>query len=131
MVLRLRMLITHDWKEILVCQHKSLNENKVKFANDNTLVSEGISGVLIMRKYGKRLVVSNVFYIPYMKSNLLSIWRLIENNYKVLIEDKMMRVLNSGGRLILNTLVSHNKTLKIELNMIEHKCLETAASRDE
>ena len=47
--------------------------NMVKFVNDNTLVAEGIGDVLIMRKDGKRSVISNVLYIPGMKSNLLSI----------------------------------------------------------
>ena len=48
-------------------------KNTVKFANDNTLAAEGIGDVLIMRKDGKRSVISNVLYIPGMKSNLLSI----------------------------------------------------------
>ena len=45
----------------------------VKFANDNTLATEGIGDVLIMRKDGKRLVISNVLYIPGMKRNFLII----------------------------------------------------------
>ena len=62
----------------------------VKFANDNTLASEGIGDVLIMRKYGKRSVIFYVLYIPGMKSNLLSMWQLVKNNYKVSFEDKMI-----------------------------------------
>ena len=49
-------------------------KNMVKFANGNILAAEGIVDVLIMRKDGKRSVISNVLYIPDMKSNLLSIW---------------------------------------------------------
>lgn len=58
-------------------------------------------------------MISNVLYIPGMKSNLFSIGQLIEKNYKVMIEDKMMRVHDSSGRLILKTLMSHNRTFKI------------------
>lgn len=78
-------------------------KNKVKFANENTLIVEGIEVVLIMRKDGKQLVISNILYIPSMKRNFLRIWKLIEKNYKVLIKDKMTRVPNSGGKLILKT----------------------------
>jgi len=106
-------------------------KNMVKFANDNTLAAEGVGDVLIMRKDGKRSVISNVLYIPGMKSNLLSIGQLVEKNYKVSIEDKMMRVLDSNGRLILKAPMSQNRTFKIELNVMEHKCLATATSRDE
>ena len=52
---------------------KPLMKNMVKFANDNTLAAEGVGDVLIMRKDGKRSVVSNVLYMLGMKSNLLSI----------------------------------------------------------
>ena len=95
-------------------------KNMVKFANDNTLAAEGVGDVLIMRKDGKRSVISNVLYIPGMKSNLLSIEQLVEKNYKVSIDDKMMRVLDSNGRLILKDPMSHNRTFKTELNVMEH-----------
>ena len=61
-----------------------------------------------MRKDGKRSVISNVLYIPGMKRNLLSIRQLVKKNYKVSIEDKMMRVLDSNGRLILKAPMSPN-----------------------
>src|SRR4051812_29914599 len=106
-------------------------KNIVKFANDNTLAPEGIGDVTIMRKDGKRSVIFNVLYIPGMKSNLLSIGQLVEKNYKVSIEDKMMKVVNASGRLILKDPMYQNRTFKIELDVMEHKCLSNAASRDE
>src|ERR1051325_2971519 len=84
-------------------------KNMVKFSNDNTLAAEGIGDVMIMRKDGKRAVISNVLYIPGMKSNLRSIGQLVEKNYKVTIEDKMMRVVDANGRLILKAHMSHNR----------------------
>src|SRR3954467_2755777 len=98
-------------------------KNMVKFTNDNTLAAEGIGDVLIMRKDGKMSVISNVLYIPGMKSNLLSIAQLVEKNYKVSIEDKMMRVVEASRRLILKAPMSQNRTIKIELNVMEHKFL--------
>lgn len=71
-------------------------KNKVEFSNVNALVAEGTGDVLIIRKDDKRSVISNLLYISGMKSYLLSIWKLIENNYKVLIKDKIMRVLDSS-----------------------------------
>ena len=110
---------------------KPSTKNMVKFANDNTLAAEGIGDVMIIRKDGKKSVISNVLYIPGMKSNSLSIGQLVEKNYKVSIEDKLMRVVDANGRLILKAPMSQNRTFKIELNVMEHKCLSTAASRDE
>ena len=73
---------------------KPLMKNMVKFANDNTQESEGIGDVMIIRKDGRRSVISNVLYIRGMKRNLLIIGQLVKNNYKVIVEDKMMRVVD-------------------------------------
>lgn len=92
---------------------------------------EGIGNVLIRRKDGKQSIISNVLYIPGMKSNLLSISQLIERNYKLLIEDRMMKVIGSSNRLILKAHMSQNRTFWIELDVLEYKFLATATSRDE
>lgn len=72
-----------------------------------------------------------MLYIPGMKSNMLSISKLVERNYKLLVEDRIMRVIHLSKRLILKALMSQNKTFRIELDMLEYKFLETAASKDE
>ncbi|GAU38503.1 hypothetical protein TSUD_396200 [Trifolium subterraneum] len=115
----------------LVCKHQQINESKVKFGNDSTLAAEGVGDVLIMRKYGKQSLISNVLYIPGMKSNLLSIGQLIEKNYKVVIEDRLMKLTDANGRLILKAPMSQKRTFKIELDVLEHRCLATSASKDE
>ena len=87
-------------------------KNMVKFVNDNTLEAEGIGNVMIMRKDGKRSVISNVLYIPCMKRNFLGIAQLVEKNYKMSIKDKMMRVINVNGRLILKGPLSQNTSFE-------------------
>ena len=101
MVLRFRMLINVSRRKDWFANIKPSMKHMVKFANDNTLEAEGIGDVMIMMKDGKRSVISNVLYIPGMKRNFLSIGKLIEKNYKVSIEDKMIRVVDANGRLIL------------------------------
>lgn len=112
-------------KEWFVKINQSI-KNKVKFANDSTLAAEGISDVLIVKKDGKKLLISNMLYITGMNNNLLSTSQRIEKNHKGIIEDKMMSVFDSNGRLIMKALMSQNKILKIELSVLEHKCLATA-----
>lgn len=57
-------------------------KNKMEFVNDSILAAEGICDVLIIRKYGKQSLISNILYIPNIKSNLLCFGQLIEKNYK-------------------------------------------------
>lgn len=54
------------------------SKNKVKVANENTPYTKGIGDVLIRRTDGKISIISNVLYIPGMKSNMLSIHHQIE-----------------------------------------------------
>lgn len=72
-----------------------------------------------------------MLYIPDIKSNLLSIGQLIEKDYKVLIEYRMMKVIDSRNRLILKAHMSRNRLFRIEHDVLEHKCLAAAASIDE
>lgn len=66
-----------------------------------------------------------------LETNFLNIGQMIEKNYKVLIKDKMMVVIDSCGRLVLKAPMSRNKIFNIEFNAMKHKCLEIAPSRDE
>jgi hypothetical protein len=66
-----------------------------------------------------------------MKSNLLSVGQLLEKDYRVVIEEKVMKIFYSSGRSILKVQMSSNITFKIELDIMEHKCLATAVNRDE
>lgn len=50
---------------------------------------------------------------------------------RCIIKDRMPKVTDSRNRLILKVPISQNRSFIIELDMLEHKFLATAASRDE
>ncbi|XP_073224742.1 uncharacterized protein [Cicer arietinum] len=105
--------------------------SRVKFADDTTLAADGIGDVLIMRRDGGHSLIKDVLYIPGIKCNLLSIGQLLERNYMIQMENKVLRVLDQNGVLILKAPMAANRTFKIESKIMEHRCLTTAASRDE
>ncbi|XP_050898040.1 uncharacterized protein LOC127104946 [Lathyrus oleraceus] len=106
-------------------------KSKVKFADDTTLSAEGVGDVLIRKRNGGHSKIKDVLYIPGIKCKLLSIDQLLERGYKIRLEDKILRVLDSNGVLILKAPMAANRTFKVELKVMEHRCLATAASRDE
>lgn len=63
-------------------------KNKVNFADDATLVVDGISIVLIMRRDDGHSLINEVLYIPGIKCNLLSIGQLFEKCYKIYMEKR-------------------------------------------
>jgi hypothetical protein len=116
-----------DW----FVQINQATKNKVKFADDTTLSAEGVGDVLIGRKNGGHSRIKDVLYIPGIKCNLLSIGQLLERGYLIRLENKMLRVLDSNGVLILKAPMAANRTFKVELKVMEHRCLATTASREE
>ncbi len=116
-----------DWFSSFDQSHR----NKVKFANDSTLNAEGVGVVCIRSKNGDQAFINDVLYISGIKCNLLSIGQLIEKDYKIVIEDRMMKLMDSNRKLILKAPMSRNRTFKIELNVMNHMCLATAVEREE
>ncbi|XP_058784690.1 uncharacterized protein LOC131659529 [Vicia villosa] len=58
-------------------------------------------------------------------------WYLDSGCYNIRLEDKILRVVDASGVLILKAPMATNRTFKVELKVLEHRCLATAASREE
>lgn len=106
-------------------------KNKVKFMDDTTLVANGICDVLIMRRDGGHSLIIYVLYIKGIKCNLLSTDQFLEKGYKIHIENKGLCVMDANEVLVLKAPMDSNRTFKIEMKVVEHRCLATTASREE
>ncbi|GAU40628.1 hypothetical protein TSUD_190050 [Trifolium subterraneum] len=95
---------------------RSTQNSQVRFANNNTMAAKGMSDVSIKRKDGKYSMISNVLYIPGIKCNFLSIGQLLEKDYKIVMEHKLLNVFDTNGNLLLKAPMSKNRTFQIELN---------------
>ncbi|GAU31071.1 hypothetical protein TSUD_322080 [Trifolium subterraneum] len=51
-------------------------------------------------------------------------------DYKIVMEHKLLNVFDTNGNLLLKAPMSKNRIFQIELNVMDHKCLMTAYSRD-
>ena len=47
-------------------------KSKVRFANDSTMLAEGIGNVLIQRKDGRETCIEDVLYVPGISSIIMS-----------------------------------------------------------
>lgn len=106
-------------------------KNKVKFADDTTLVAEGIGEVSIERRDGRHSLIKNVLYIPEINCILLSLFQLLENGYKIHMENKVLHLMVENRVFILKALMTLNRTFKVELKVMVHGCLSIAVSREE
>ena len=53
----------------------------VRFADNSTILAEGIGKVMITRKNGETTYIHSVLYVPSMKNNLLSLVQLREKGF--------------------------------------------------
>ncbi|XP_045810509.1 uncharacterized protein LOC123904949 [Trifolium pratense] len=118
------------WRKDWFTSLKATQNHNVKFADNSSLAVQAIGDVTIKRKDGKCSVISGVLYIPGMECNLLSIGQLLEKDYRIVMENRLLKVYNTKGNLLLKTEMSKNRTFNIELNVLNHKCLMTASSRE-
>ena len=121
------MTVRRDW---FISLDES-TKNKFRFVDDNTLKVEEVGKVLIKRNDGKQSFISNVLFMLGMKSNLLSLCQLLEKGFVMKMKDNVLKVYDSKKGLVLMAYLSKNKTLKVGIDVIKHKCLATIVSKSE
>jgi hypothetical protein len=62
---------------------------------------EGEGNILIKLKDGTQKFVSSVYYVPEMKSNILSLGQLLERGYTVFMKDRSLYLRDNSNRLII------------------------------
>ncbi|KAL0356305.1 UNVERIFIED_CONTAM: Retrovirus-related Pol polyprotein from transposon TNT 1-94 [Sesamum radiatum] len=72
----------------------------VCFGDDTKVEIEGKGTVILASKNGDHKLLHDVYYIPKMKNNILSIGQLMENGHKVKMEDKYLWLRDHDDRLV-------------------------------
>lgn len=122
-----RMTGRKDW--FIIISHAT--NNKVKFVDVTTLAAEGINDVSIKRKDNKHSLINHELYITGIKCNLLSIGQFLEKGYTIHMENKALCVIDANKVLVIKAHMDLNRTFKIELKVIKHRCLTIATSKEE
>lgn len=68
----------------------------MKFGDDSTIDIKGISKIHDTPPY-----IINVFYVPKLKSNLLSIRQLIEKSYKINLKNNIYKIEDDKSQIII------------------------------
>lgn len=73
---------------------------------------------------GKELCISNVNYVPNIKSNLLCIGQLLEIGYDIKMSDLTISLLDKNSRLITHMKKTKNKMLSLKHSIMESRCMK-------
>ncbi|KAJ0602036.1 putative RNA-directed DNA polymerase [Helianthus annuus] len=102
----------------------------VRFGDGSKVEIKGKGTILFDCKNGDQFIVSNVYYIPSLKSNVISLGQMTENGYEVVMKDEFLRMIDEKGRLVMKVKRSVNRLYKIALKVGRHTCLAMKLSEE-
>ncbi|XP_019460127.1 PREDICTED: uncharacterized protein LOC109359890 [Lupinus angustifolius] len=91
-----------DW----LVNFDSSKRNKVKLAGNRVVITEGSSDILLKIKCGIKAYITNVLFVPEMKTNLINLGQLHERGFNMELNDGVMNVYDSLKKKILQAPLS-------------------------
>ena len=103
-----------------IAMFANLDENvksEVTTGTDDKISVKGKGRVNILAKNGEHMIVPEVYYVPGLKCNLLSIGQLINKGYNVFFKDDMctMRDIPPSEKIIAQVQMTNNRMFPLKL----------------
>jgi hypothetical protein len=101
----------------------------VKLGNDSKMVVMG-KGNVKLNINDKVHVITNVYYLPGLSNNLLSVGQLQQRNLTIVFKEDKCQLYHDEKGLILTTEMTFNRMYIVKAAMILPKCFQMATSAD-
>nr|GEU39745.1 zinc finger, CCHC-type [Tanacetum cinerariifolium] len=105
---------------------KELDENvsgKIRFGDGSYIEIKGKGSILIECDDEKQRIISHVYYIPSLKSNLLSLGQFTKIGCKVVMEDDELRLYDMDNKIFMKVTRQRNRLYKSNLRIGTPICL--------
>lgn len=110
---------------------EELNENitgTVKFGDGSTVKIEGKGSIIFRCKNGEERMLREVFYIPSLCSNIVSLGQLSEEGNKVILNGNYLWVYEEQVKLLMKVQRSRNRLYKLIAETVKSECLLTKSN---
>ena len=91
----------------------------VKFGDGSVVDIVGCGTILFAVRHGQHRALTDTYYIPRLKSNIISLGQLDEFGCKVVIEEGILRVRDPQRELLAKVRRSANRLYKISLTLAQ------------
>jgi len=96
---------------------------RVRFGDGSTVEIRGKGTILFQCKTGDQWALTEVFFIPKLKSNLISLGQLTETVHRIVLDDDVLEVLEKNPfRMIMKVDRTQNRMYKIQLAVATPVC---------
>ncbi|KAK4258396.1 hypothetical protein QN277_007851 [Acacia crassicarpa] len=101
-------------------------QGEVTFGDHTKTAVKGKGNIMMFTKNGNKGYITNVYYIPSLKSNLISIGQLLEKGYDIHLKDSSLTMKNQKGELIAKVEMTSNRLFKMNIQTDGFKCMKSA-----
>lgn len=98
---------------------------KVRFGDGSTVDIQGRGSVTFTTNDGRKCMLREVYFIPNLCNNIISLGQLSENGSKVLIKGEFLWVYDANDMLILKVQKSMNRLYKLIVKDTRDACFLT------
>lgn len=105
-----------------------INKNtkgQVRFGGDSCVEIEGKGSIVLEGKTGEQRLLTNVYYIPHLRSNIFSLGHATGGGHEVKMRGEHLWLFEKSGRLLLKRTRSPNRLYKVQLRVGMPMCFQT------
>jgi len=95
------------------------------FADHSKVALKGKGMILIKLKDGSHWFIGDVYYIPTVKSNILSLGQLLAKGYEIKMKDHTLTLIDIKGHMIAKVVMTKNRMFLLNIETDMPKCLNT------
>ncbi|XP_074327778.1 uncharacterized protein LOC141665692 [Apium graveolens] len=103
---------------------------EVTFGDSSKIPVKGKGTVTIMSNKGEKKYINDVYYIPALKYNIISLGQLVEKGYNIQMQDNSLIIRNQARELIANVEMSKNHLFTLDMQTNVQKCLKSVMKND-
>ncbi|XP_024007928.1 uncharacterized protein LOC112083938 [Eutrema salsugineum] len=101
---------------------------KVRFGDDFRINIKGKESILFVSKDGGKKVLANVYFIPDLKSNIISLGQATEDGCDVWMRGDYLTLHYKDGRLLVKANRTHNRLYKVIMEELHGAALKQVLS---
>ena len=110
---------------------KSINEaitGKVRFGDDSRIDIKGKGPIIFCTKDRVKKILADVYYIPDLKSNIISLGQATEAGCDIRMKDDYLTLRDKEGKLITRAKRSRNRLYKVTIDFADTLCLQASTT---
>jgi len=103
---------------------------KVRFGDDSRIDIRGKGSILFITQAGEQKLLSDIYFLPNLRSNIISLGQATEAGCDVRIREDYLTLHDMDGNLIVKANRSRNRLYKVLMEIGDAKCLKLEVQSD-